>query len=521
MTKATRDRARTLHIWTLASAVAGCGGASASPATGEDAHAQIVVDAARDDRGDAGSVVSPRDAGGSKRDAVSPLDVAIVTDSAIPFDAARAIEAAVGNRDTGTSTPDAAIPTDPSGVAAARTSQLLDGIGINTHIDFPGYQTIGATAIETAIEYAGNGMLKILRDSPASDSDLTAWPLIAKATGVKFDAFIGEGAPSVYQDALTRMQAMVASGGDYLMGFEGGNEEDDSYPVSLGNSQQQAAAFQPMVWAAGQKAGLDVFQISFGAGWSSPTGDYGTVGNLSASASYGNAHTYPQTNPLGALKSLVADALLTTPGKPVAHSEWGWNSFSSGSNGGYGWCSEATCAAYDAMFIFDAFNAGNPYYFRYELFDDDQLESANSWGMFYDTGTPKKSATAMRVMFQLLGDPGAAAATFTPGKLEFTVTGLPAASGSTGGQKALFQKSDGSFWLALWNEQVLNNTASGNADVAVAAVPVTLSLTTAATTVTVYDVLAESTTPVASMSNVTTMTVSVPAHPVLVKIVRP
>jgi hypothetical protein len=276
-----------------------------------------------------------------------------------------------------------------------------------------------------------------------------------------------------------------------------------------------------MVWAAGHNAGLPVFQISFGAGWSVPTGDYGTVGDLSASATYGNAHTYPAVNPLGDIASLDKDALLTTPGKPVAHTEFGWNTFSSGSNAGYGWCSEATAAAYDTTFILDAFNAGNPYYFRYELFDDDQLESANSWGMFYDTGTPKQSATALRVMFQLLGDSSAAATTFAPGKLDYMLTGMPASNGSIGGQQALFQRADGSFWLALWNEQALNDTSNANVDVAVAPVPITLTLATRATAVSVYDVLAQNTTPVQQASQVTTLALSLPAHPILVKIVRP
>jgi hypothetical protein len=488
-------------VLVVCAALAGCtdGGAetaspdggltSVPPDSGVDVERPAHTDGSRQDDHDARAPLTPPDAGS---------------------------DAPATKSDGGSS---GSIPSDDAGVTAARARQLTDGIGINTHIDFPGYQTIGATAIETAIEYVGNGMLRTLRDSPNADGDLTSWAAIATATGVKFDAFIAEGAPAVYSDNLARMQTMAGKG--YLMAFEGGNEEDDSYPVSLGNSQAKAAAFQPMVWAAGQSAGLPVFQISFGAGWSVPTGDYGTVGDLSASATYGNAHTYPAVNPLGDIASLDKDALLTTPGKPVAHTEFGWNTFSSGSNAGYGWCSEATAAAYDTTFILDAFNAGNPYYFRYELFDDDQLESANSWGMFYDTGTPKQSATALRVMFQLLGDSSAAATTFAPGKLDYMLTGMPASNGSIGGQQALFQRADGSFWLALWNEQALNDTSNANVDVAVAPVPITLTLATRATAVSVYDVLAQNTTPVQQASQVTTLALSLPAHPILVKIVRP
>jgi hypothetical protein len=78
-------------------------------------------------------------------------------------------------------------------------------------------------------------------------------------------------------------------------------------------------------------------------------------------------------------------------------------------------------------------------------------------------------------MFQLLGDSAAEATTFTPGKLAYTLSGMPASSGSVGGQQALFQRADGSFWLALWNEEVLNDTSHGNVDVTVAPVPVSRS----------------------------------------------
>ena len=59
--------------------------------------------------------------------------------------------------------------------------------------------------------------------------------------------------------------------------IEGGNEEDDSYPQSLGNTLAVTAQFQQQVYAMGQQDGLPVINMSFGAGWTAANnweGDY-------------------------------------------------------------------------------------------------------------------------------------------------------------------------------------------------------------------------------------------------------
>ncbi len=491
------------YAWALAGTLGGLGAACSSAATPATTSTPPPSDAGHADASDGSDASAGAGATDASADVGSPVDG--------------------GPKEAGDGAPPA-VPSDPEGVPALRASALVDGIGINTHLDFAGYKTIGTPAIEKAIAYVGSGSLAILRDSPADDADLTLWRQIAADTGVKFDAFLGQGAPSIYRDDLTRAQAMVASGAGYVFALEGGNEEDDDFATQQGNSVQQAAMFQPTLWNAGAVAGLPVFQLSFGAGWSNPTGDYGTVGDLSAYATYGNAHTYPPSTPASAIGTLMADAALTSPGRLIAHTEFGWNAFAAGgSHDGDGWCSEVACAAYDVSFVLDAFVAGAPYYFRYELFDDRALESANAWGLFYDDGTPKASATALRVLFQLLGDGGELAQSFAPGKLEVTVSGLPAGSGASegnGGHQLLLQKADGTFWLAIWNEQTLTDVANGNRDVSVAAVPVTVTLGHAARALALYDLLAGTSAPSLTDTATASFSFALPAHPVLLEIIE-
>ena len=120
------------------------------------------------------------------------------------------------------------------------------------------------------------------------------------------------------------------AGEGILASIEGGNEEDDAYPASLGNTLQITAQFQQQVYALGKSLGLPVFNMSFGAGWTAANGwqgDYGAVGNLSAYTTYGNAHTYPVAGQLPDLTIQRVNGLATLAAstRPVVTTEIGWD----------------------------------------------------------------------------------------------------------------------------------------------------------------------------------------------------
>ncbi len=126
--------------------------------------------------------------------------------------------------------------------------------------------------------------------------------------------------------------AKLASEG-ILNAIEGGDEEDDSYPQSLGNTLAATAQVQQQLYALGQQLGLPVINMSFGSGWTAANdweGDYGAVGNLSAYATYANAHTYPNAGQLpgAAIAQLNADAKLAASSRPVMTTEIGWTTTS-------------------------------------------------------------------------------------------------------------------------------------------------------------------------------------------------
>jgi len=372
---------------------------------------------------------------------------------------------------------------------AVRAADLVASLGVNTHLDFGGSYA-NLSTVEASIKYLGTHNL---RDSFQNSGDLAIWQAVAAATGAKFDDYIGETSQSGMATDLSYVSQAAKAG---LLNFvEGGNEEDDSYPASLGNTIAATAAFQQQVYAAAQSLGLPTINMSFGSGWTAANnwhGDYDKVGDLSPYATYGNAHTYPvypNGAPDGAIQQLNSDALLAASSRPVITTEIGWDE-----NQGY---TQANVAKYVLDASLDGMKDGNPKTYFYALFDD----GSGKFGLMNADGSPKPAGTALHNLTTLLADTGAMASTFTPDSLGYSLAGT-----QSGDSSLMLEKSDGSHWLALWNE----------AEAAGAPHSVTLNLGAAAN-ISVFDPLT-GTTSTQSASGVTSFAVSVPDHPVLVEI---
>ena len=197
---------------------------------------------------------------------------------------------------------------------AVTAGAFLASLGVNLHLHFGGANS-NSTNAESAIDYLG---IANLRDSPASPVDLTTWQQVAQAIGGKFDAFIGQTPPDGMQTELNYIEQLAQQG--ILNFIEGGDEEDDVFPASLGNNLQITALFQQTLNEAALSMGLPSINMSFGAGWTAANnwiGDYASVGDLSATAGYANAHTYPQGAPGVTFQQLNSDAHLAAASRPV------------------------------------------------------------------------------------------------------------------------------------------------------------------------------------------------------------
>ena len=344
---------------------------------------------------------------------------------------------------------------------AVSAAALLNTLGINTHLDFDayGYQTLAT--VESNIDYLG---VKIIRDSAETATDAQTWLQVAQATDAKFDDYIAEASPAGMATDLGYVTQLAQEG--ILASVEGGDEEDDSYPASLGNTLPITAQFQQQVYALGHQLGLPVINMSFGAGWTAANdweGDYGAVGSLAAFATDANAHTYPNAGQLpdDAIQQINALAEMADAGQPVFTTEIGWSTSV---------FSEAAIAKYVLDAAMDGIKDGDTGMYFYGLYDD----GSGNWGMFNANGTPRPAAIALHDLTSLLADTGANAATFKPGSLNETLSGT-----QTGDNSVLIEKSNGSFWLSLWNETEAANSPH----------TITVNLGGQATTVVEYDPL--------------------------------
>lgn len=395
--------------------------------------------------------------------------------------------------------------------SAVQAENFIDSIGVNTHLDFTSSSYGNIATVENALNYVG---VKNLRDSANNTADLGAnglWQQVANATGAKFDAFLGEGSVTTMVTGLAHAVTLAKQG---ILNFvEGGNEEDQGYSISLGNSLAKTAAYQSTVYATAHSLGLSTINMSFGTGWSKATGDYGTVGNLDQVADYGNAHTYFGTGntPLSTINTLNSDAKLADNADPVITTEMGWYTTGSTTDGSN--VSPTVQAKYMLDGLLDAFQAGDAKTYLYELLDQ-HANSSNTeynFGLFNADGTAKPAATALHNLTSLLADDGTNAASFTAGSLTYSLSGTIGTDHSM-----LMEKSDGTYWLAIWNEARLSGPTAGT-NITVANHTVTLNLASTAGEVTVYDPMT-GTGAVQTVDNTATVSVSVPDHPILVEI---
>lgn len=367
----------------------------------------------------------------------------------------------------------------------ARVANVIGRVGMNTHIpeNNYGYQTY--SQVESNLEYLG---LPIMRDSAEATIDVTNISTVANAAGVKVDDYIGENSPAGMAVDLSLMPNFAPG---LLMAIEGGDEEDDGYPVGLGNSLSITAAFQQRsVWPMGRQLGLPVIGMSFGSGYTSDNayiGDYGMVGDLSVWTNHSTAHAYPQLGQTPAFSMGDVNGLAHMSGLsvPVAMTELGWEDTV---------FTQAAIAQNAVAAVLDAQLFGNSYLMFYALYDD----GSGNWGFFSAAGATRPAAVAIHNLTTILADTGATAKSFTQSALGYTLVGQ-----QTGDSVVVMENSTGGYYVAIWNEnEAVTHT-----------VKVLFSGTVP--TVSIYDPTVQA-TPTSTASSATSATLTVQTYPTFV-----
>ena len=389
-------------------------------------------------------------------------------------------------------------------VQAASATSFYESVGVNTHIDFSWTAYGNFSEVESALAYLGVAKVRDSIDDPADPAKLAQ---LNKDLGIKFDVYISPGSVG-FAWQLQQIEANIG----IISDVEGPNESDsESYSYNGLTGTAVAGAEQSALYSAiksdAAASGVKVIESSFG--------QVSTFGTLKAigNADYANAHVYFGTdnNPgwNGWIPYVMGLAQDIAPGKQVAITETGYST----ATGSASDVDDTVQAKYTLDDILDEFQDGAPVINLYELVDEqnDRGDAEDNFGLFNNNWTPKPAATAVRNLLSILKDTGSVAA---PGALTYGLSGMP-----TAGNSQLFEKSNGTFVLALWNDTRLASATTG-ADLTVAPVTVTLSLAQEFGTIDVYDPLSGS-SPVQVASNAQSLQISLPDHPILITLSQP
>jgi hypothetical protein len=195
---------------------------------------------------------------------------------------------------------------------------------------------------------------------------------------------------------------------------------------------------------------------------------------------WGNMHCYPGGENPGYngqwLNLCLADQIgwlqgtASSPGiaygKPFVTTETGYENYTDQ------WSvDQRTGGYYMPRLLLTHFNTGEQRCWLYELYDDSNYTGSEaSYGLVTSTGAPKPAYTAIKNMIGILAEPGAS---FTPGQLTYTL------SAPSTVRHTLLEKSNGDYFLAIWNEVSSYNLSAKGAssgDISNPTVGVTVTL---------------------------------------------
>ncbi|MDQ4145698.1 MAG: fibronectin type III domain-containing protein [Actinomycetota bacterium] len=234
--------------------------------------------------------------------------------------------------------------------------------------------------------------------------------------------------------------------------------------------------------------------------------------DLSAYLDYGNIHPYPNNQvPSSNIDTELAAARKVSGSKPVYATETGYHN-ALATTDGHRPISEQAAARYIPRLYLDYFRRGIPRTFLYEMVDEFTDSSRTNiqahFGLLRYDLTRKPAFSAMANFIKLLSDPGAP---FAPGSLSYRAMNAPASV-----RQLLFQKRDGSFYLVLWNDVSVWDSATGR-DLQPPDVDIAIELNQPISTARVYRPF-QSADPQVVSNSPTVLGLRVPADPIVVQL---
>lgn len=314
-----------------------------------------------------------------------------------------------------------------TGEPARPTAAFVDSIGINTQF------------VWGAIDYAQarKALVKLgvhhLRDG-----------LITAPLPGYFDHLNDLANAGIHTTLITALTddpvkdvAVVERIGNSLEAIEGPNETN----VGAGWAAP-LATFQKALYSAVKVNPHAAARIAvIGPALKSDMKAYAVLGDLSAYLDYGNMHDYAAGNAPGngSISTNLAASARASANKPIISTETGYCTSTAPMG-----VTLSIMGRYVPRTFLEHFNAGVARTFEYQLLDDGD-NASDLWsqcGLLTHEFAPKPAFTALANLIGLLADSGSAATS----RLNYTL------SAPDGVHHTLLQKTDKSFYLALWVE---------------------------------------------------------------------
>jgi hypothetical protein len=192
--------------------------------------------------------------------------------------------------------------------------------------------------------------------------------------------------------------------------------------------------------------------------WVLPS-SYPLAGNLDQFVNLNSLHLYfggrnpgstgwgdfdAEGNSFGSFAFWLDQAAIDAPGRPSEIGETGYISFPSTTTPYT--VPESVTASYVPRTMLLAFKHGYDKTFFYQLIDDPT--SVQGYGLLRPDFSEKPGFIALQNLLSILSDPNPSWSSSTPGSLPYQILG-----GDSNVNHLLLQKSDGSYWLAIWLEE--------------------------------------------------------------------
>jgi len=401
----------------------------------------------------------------------------------------------------------------PSATLSSDTAQsaydFVNSIGVNTHLNYfdrtyGNFQFVERELKSIGIRHLRDGVH--LLNADYNKAVYSRWSQLG-SIGIRFDAVLDPRSAlgTLTGDKLNQIERLA---GDTIESFEGPNELDISNIPDWASVDRdyERDVYQSVKSMTGAKP-IEVLgpSLAFASKGSS-------VGNISDRVDYGNLHPYPA----GKMPSLVFPEQLllakeVSGDKKLFITESGYHN-ALDDHSDQPAVSEAAAAKYIPRLFLENFSQGIRRTYLYEFLDEAPDPGLTNfqmhWGLLRSDGSEKPAFTAVKNLINELSDSA------EPAQLQQMTYSL--GTPNTQIHHLLLQKSDGQFFLILWQE-VSSYDGKKQEDIAVSPQPVSLTLDHSVRSISTYEPTVQAQRQHV-YANVAKVSLEVPDHPLVIQI---